>query len=124
MNEHQPGTPAGDLQAAFAADDADGVRTILHRHPELKALAEQPIGPFDSPAIVNVRSREMLDVLLDAGVNIDARSQWWAGGFGLLDGAEPALATYAIERGATVDVHAAARLGMLDRLRELVSGDP
>ena len=113
-----------EMKTAFAADDADRVRAILHRHPQLKALINQPVGPFDSPAIVNVCSREMLDVLLDAGADINARSRWWAGGFGLLDSAEPELAAYAIERGAIVDAHAAARLGMLDRLRELVSKDP
>ena len=113
-----------EVKAAFAANDADRVRAILNRHPQLKALINQPVGPFDSPAIVNVCSREMLDVLLDAGADINARSRWWAGGFGLLDSAEPELAAYAIERGAIVDAHAAARLGMLDRLRELVSKDP
>ena len=66
----------------------------------------------------------MLDVLLDAGADLNAKSRWWAGGFGLLDWAAPELATYAIERGAVVDVHAAARLGMMDRLRELITGDP
>ena len=124
MNGHEPGTPVDDLKAALAADDADSVRAILTRHSQLEAQIDQPIGPFDTPAIVNVRSRAMLDVLLDAGANIDARSRWWAGGFGLLDLADPALAAYAIERGATVDAHAAARLAMLDRLRELVSADP
>jgi ankyrin repeat protein len=113
-----------EVKTAFAANDADRVRTILNRHPQLKALINQPVGPFDSPAIVNLCSREMLDVLLDAGADINARSRWWAGGFGLLDSAEPELAAYAIERGAIVDAHAAARLGMLDRLRELVSKDP
>jgi len=32
--------------------------------------------PFDSPAIVGARSREMVDVLLDAGADINARSRW------------------------------------------------
>jgi ankyrin repeat protein len=66
----------------------------------------------------------MLDVLLEAGADINAKSRWWAGGFGLLHGAEPDLAQYAIERGATVDVHAAARLGMIEKLRELIAADP
>jgi len=66
----------------------------------------------------------MLDVLLEAGADINARSTWWAGGFGLLDGVGPALASYAISRGAIVDVHAAARLGMLDTLRNLISNNP
>lgn len=66
----------------------------------------------------------MLDVLLEAGADLNARSRWWAGGFGLLHHAEPDLAAYAIQRGATVDVHAAARLGMRERLRELIAADP
>ncbi len=66
----------------------------------------------------------MMDVLLAAGADINAKSQWWAGGFGFLHIADSELAEYAIERGAVVDVHAAARLGRLDRLRELVEADP
>jgi hypothetical protein len=66
----------------------------------------------------------MLDMLLDAGADLNVKSKWWAGGFGLLHQASPELAAYAIERGAMVDVHAAARLGMLDRLRALVDADP
>ncbi len=119
-------SPASLLEragAAFAADDAAEIRAMLERHPELRGLINEPIGPFDSPAMINVRSRAMLDVLLDAGADINARSRWWAGGFGLLDCARPELAAYAIERGAFVDAHAAARLGMIDRLRELVQHD-
>jgi hypothetical protein len=74
--------------------------------------------------ITHARTREMLDVLLEAGADINARSRWWAGGFGLLHQAEPELAAYAIQRGALVDVHAAARLGLFDRLRQLISTDP
>jgi hypothetical protein len=110
-----------EIKTAFAADDADRVRAILEHHPQLRTLISEPVGPFDSPAIVNVCSTKMLDVLLDAGADINARSRWWAGGFGLLDSASPDLATYAIERGAMVDGHAAARLGMIDRLRELIA---
>src|SRR2546427_9819567 len=66
----------------------------------------------------------MLEVLLAAGADINAKSRWWAGGFGLLHGASPELAAYAIERGALIDVHAAARLGRLERLQELIAEEP
>jgi hypothetical protein len=66
----------------------------------------------------------MVDVVLAAGANINARTRWWAGGFGVLDGADPALASYLIQRGAIVDAHAAARLGMLEELKRLVSNEP
>ncbi|MBK8267050.1 MAG: ankyrin repeat domain-containing protein [Planctomycetes bacterium] len=108
----------------FCNDDAAGIREALTKFPALKSLINEPTGDFNSPPIVNVRSREMLDVLLDAGADINAKSRWWAGGFGLLHSAPPDLAAYAIERGATVDIHAAARLGLFDKLRELISADP
>lgn len=118
------GDPMALLRQAFAEDDATLFRQLLERHPALKARIDEPVEAFNSPVITQVRSREMLDVLLDAGANVDVRSKWWAGGFGLLDTAEPDLAHYAIERGAKVDAPAAARLGMLEKLRELLAADP
>jgi ankyrin repeat protein len=112
------------LKRAFQDDDPRLFREALSRHPELKAIIDDPLGPFDSPLINSVRSRGMLDALLEAGADINAKSRWWAGGFCLLDCANDELAAYAIERGAVVDVHAAARLGLMDRLRELVAKNP
>jgi ankyrin repeat protein len=109
---------------AIRSDDAQSARRLLESHPVLRAQIDEPLGPFDSPLITNVRSKEILDVLLAFGANLNAKSRWWAGGFGLLHAASTELAAYAIERGAIVDVHAAARLGLLDRLRELVEADP
>src|SRR6266404_6396490 len=112
------------LKKAFGEHDAAQFRRLLDRHPELKAKINEPVAAFDAPLITRVRSPDMLDVLLDAGADINAKSRWWAGGFGLLHGADPELAAYAIGRGAVVDVHAAARLGLMARLRELISADP
>src|SRR6185369_15045476 len=109
---------------ALQIDDVAGFRQLLDQFPELRAGINKPVSHFDSPLILWVRSEAMLDALLDAGADIDARSKWWAGGFGVLDQAEPAVAAGAIKRGATVTVHAAARLGMIDRLKELIASDP
>ena len=112
------------LEKAFTEQDAVLFRRLLEQRPELRAKINEPIAAFDAPLITRVRTREMLDVLLEAGADINAKSRWWAGGFGLLHGAGPDLAAYAIVRGAVVDAHAAARLGMIGTLRELVSADP
>lgn len=112
------------LHQIILADDQSQARQWLAAHPELHAHINDPVAPFDSPLIIWVRSNAMLDLLCAAGADLNARSRWWAGGFGLLDQASPAVAGYAIERGATVDVHAAARLGRLEALRELVAADP
>src|SRR4051812_10060010 len=113
-----------EIKSALRQDDARHVAELLEQHPELKGQINAPLAPFDAPVITCARSREMLDVLLDAGADINAKSRWWAGGFGLLHSAEPHLAKYAIERGAVVDVHAAAHIGMLKKLRELISANP
>ena len=62
--------------------------------------------------------------LLAVGAEINARNDWWAGGFGLLDTAPPELAHYVIERGAIVTAHASARLGLLEQLKQLIAADP
>jgi hypothetical protein len=111
-------------KAAFHNQDADQLRQLLRLHPELKSLVREPVFAFDSPAVLHAKTREMLDVLLEAGADINARSRWWAGGFGVLDNAAPDLAAYAISRGARVDANAAAHVGMLDKLRELLDADP
>jgi hypothetical protein len=116
--------PHEQIRSAFADDDAPRLQALLAQFPEFKKHLNEPVGPFKLTAIHQARSRAMLDALLEAGADINAKSQWWAGGFGLLHTAPPELAAYAIERGAIVDVHAAARLGKLDTLRELLARDP
>jgi hypothetical protein len=121
--------PAEKLSSAVRAGDAGAVEAVLEAHPELKATLDEPMvgAAFDQPALViavGSQDRATIDVLLRAGANINARSKWWAGGFGVLDGADPALVPFLLERGATVDAHAAARLGMRDVLERLLAERP
>lgn len=120
--------PVQMLTAAIKANSASLVRDVLSRHSILKSRINDPLPglDFDAPALiaaVNKGNREMVDVLLDAGANINERTRWWAGGFGVLDSASAELSEYLIGRGATVDIHAAARLGRIGRLRELLAVD-
>jgi ankyrin repeat protein len=66
----------------------------------------------------------VVDALLDAGADINVRSRWWAGGFGVLDAADPVLVPHLIERGAAVDANAAAKLGMVEALDRLLTERP
>jgi ankyrin repeat protein len=116
------------LRNAVCANSALQVREVLERHPELKSHLDDPLPgyAFGGTALVAAVHRgncDMVDVLLRAGADINARSHWWAGSFGVLDH-DGELAPFLIERGARVDVHAAARMGMLERLDELVSASP
>ena len=117
------------LTAAVKANSASLLRQVLGRHPSLRSRINEPLPKygFEAPALiaaVNHKNREMIDVLLDAGANINERSRWWAGSFGVLDSADIELAPYLISRGAKLDIHAAARLGMIDEVREMLAANP
>src|SRR5262245_14126130 len=116
------------LDRAVCANDAARVRAALEQYPALKSHLDAPLpsGAFGATpllAAVHRGNRDMVDVLLRAGADVNTRSHWWAGSFGVLDD-DHGLAPFLIERGAIVDAHAAARLGMLDRLDALVSANP
>src|SRR5436190_73442 len=99
-------TPAQEaLLAALQKDDAPAVRDAIERFPELKDTIDEPLPglSFDfTPllAAIGRGNREAIDVILRAGADIDVKSGWWAGGFGALDTAAPALVPFLLERGA------------------------
>lgn len=106
--------------------DTTRVRELLEATPALTERINDPVIGFDSPAVVIAAGcgTEMVDILLEHGADVNAKSAWWAGAFGALHGASHEMATYLIKRGATVDVHAAAEQGMIDVLRQLIGADP
>ena len=121
--------PAEQLSAAVRASDANKVSRVLREHPELKAQLNEPMANYGAGmqallAAVQRTDRKTIDVLLQAGADINVRSRSWAGGRGVLDECLPELAEFLMQRGAIVGVHSAARLGMLERLKEIVDADP
>ena len=117
------------LADSVRANDIGRATDVLAANPELKSELNGPApgGDFGSTILlpaVHHQNREMIDLLISHGADINQRSHWWAGSFGLLDFCEPDFAPFLIERGATVDAHAAARLGMLEKLESIVSASP
>jgi len=122
-------SPAEMLKAAVSDSDAARVREVLERHPELRARIDDPLPDYGFGAnalfaAVQRSDRPTIDVLLRAGADIRKRTEWWAGGFGVLDDCDPGLVDFLVERGAVVDAHAASRLARMARLRELVGENP
>lgn len=106
--------------------DSEALDRAFTEFPVLRHHVNDPLFAFDSPALreaVNRKDRRMIDVLLDAGADINTRSAWKAGGFGVLDLVDPELGEYLISRGATVTIHAAANLGKTDVLTRLLRED-
>ena len=113
------------FKRAVLEGDVVVLRSLFADHDELRRVIDAPLFPFDSPAVVQAnKHRPVLEVLLDYGADVNRRSEWWAGSFGVLDGCDPETAEFLISRGAVVDAHAAAGLGKMDRLQQLMEEDP
>ena len=122
-------SPAEALKVAVCDSDAHRVRELLESYPELRARIDDPLPSYGFGqqalfAAVQRTDRATIDVLLHAGADIQKRTEWWAGGFGVLDDCDPGLVSFLIERGAVMDAHSASRLGMMPTLTELVAADP
>jgi ankyrin repeat protein len=119
-------TPIERFDAAVRAGQAEQVHELLAGHTEVRARINEPRFDFDSSAIhQGKKNLPLVDVLLRHGADINARSAWWAGGFGILEsGLTLDEARSLIGRGARVTPWAAAGLGLLDELKELVRAEP
>ncbi|MBV9266323.1 MAG: ankyrin repeat domain-containing protein, partial [Acidobacteriaceae bacterium] len=121
-------SPAEALKAAVCDTDAARVREVLEGHPELRENIDDPLpgygfGQHALFAAVQRSDRETIDVLLRAGADIRKKTEWWAGGFGVLDDCDPGMANFLRARGALLDAHSASRLGMMPELRQFVVSD-
>ena len=122
--------PEAALEAfklAVNTRDSARLKTLLRTNPTLVAQIDAPLFSFDSPAVLQAahhKDRKTLEVLLEHGASINARSQWWAGGFGVLPHDDLEFAEYLVERGAVIDVWAAAGMNRLELLQEMLQGNP
>ncbi len=104
---------------------ANELDSLLKSDSDLREQIDTHWFSFDSPAILSAKDSEaVVKILLKHGSNINARSSWWAGSFGILDGTSPEMAQFLIERGAKLDLHSAAELGKLELVQEFLERDP
>ncbi|HEY3746409.1 MAG TPA: ankyrin repeat domain-containing protein, partial [Gemmatimonadaceae bacterium] len=129
------GAAAERLIAAGAIPDACAAAHL--DRPELLArmIADDPSrvherGGDGQTPLHFARSREVVDLLLAAGADIDARdvdhrstaAEWMLDhkrGAGRFD-----LARYLVDRGASTDIFLAAALGLSDRVRAMLRANP
>lgn len=119
-------TSVEQFRSALRAGDADGVRALLEEHADLREAVNAPLGAFGGRPVTMARKNlPLMDVLLEYGADLNLKSEWWAGPFGILESdITPEEAAPLIARGAVVDIFAAAHLGMAERVRELVDANP
>jgi ankyrin repeat protein len=128
------GAAADRLIAAGAIPDACAAAHLDRPDLLARMIAEDPArvherGGDGQTPLHFAQSRAVIDLLLDAGADINARdvdhrstaAEW------MLDGKRGAgrfdLARYLVERGASVDIFLAAALGLSDKARAMLQGD-
>ena len=115
-----------DACAAAHLDDAELLARLIADDP---ARVHERGGDGKTP-LHFAESREVVDLLLSLGADIDARdvdhrstpAQWMLDhkrGAGRYD-----LARYLVERGASADIFLVAALGLSDRAREMLQANP
>ncbi len=113
------------FKKAIASGNIPEVRRLLETSSEVRANVNAPLFGFGQRPVSRATGNlAMVDVLLEFDADLNQKSEWWAGGWGILETAKPELAEELIRRGAVVDIFAAAHLSKLERMRELLDGDP
>lgn len=119
---------AGAIVDACAAANLDRADLLAKIIADDSARVHERGGDGQTP-LHFARSRKVVDVLLDAGADIDARdvdhrataAEW------MLDRRPGAgrfeLAAYLVERGATADIFLAAALGLTDKVKAMVGSN-
>lgn len=114
-----------EFLAAVEGNDLAAAARCLAEDPSLVHLYNHDqFGARPLTVAVYRGYRDMADLLLDHGADIDGKSDWWAGGFGALPCDDEELAEHLVERGATVDAYIAAGMGWVDRLRAILGAEP
>lgn len=116
-----------DIEAfadAVSHGDVSTVRRLLGL-PHVRERVNAPMFSFGRRAAhVAATQTPLLEVLIDAGADLNLKSEWENGPYTVLDQATEHTARFLLSRGATLTPNVAARLGWIDELRQMLAADP
>jgi len=109
---------------AVSHGDVAGVRRLLEM-PHVRNQVNAPMFAFGQRAThIAAKRVPMLEALIDAGADLNLKSEWENGPYTVLDNTTEETARFLLARGVKLTPNAAARLGWIDELRELLAVDP
>jgi ankyrin repeat protein len=117
-----------DLKAFRDAVQGGDVRRTqqLLASTHVRSRINDPMFDFGQRAahIAATKNVALLTALIDAGADVNKKSDWEKGPFTVLDRADEHTARFLLSRGAVLTPNVAARLGWFDELQRLVDADP
>jgi ankyrin repeat protein len=109
--------------AVQAGDVGRTQRLLASAH--VRKRINDPMFVFGQRAThIAAKNAALLTALIDAGADVNKKSDWEKGPFTVLDRADEHTARFLLERGAALTANVAARLGWFDELQRLVDADP
>jgi ankyrin repeat protein len=117
---------ARDVKAFRDAVQGGDVRRTqqLLASAHVRKRINDPMFVFGQRAAhIAAKNEALLTTLIDAGADVNGKSDWEKGPFTVLDRADEDTARFLMVRGAELTPNVAARLGWFDELQRLVDGD-
>jgi ankyrin repeat protein len=112
------------FREAVSQGDVAAVTRLLEL-PHVREQIDAPVFAFGQRAAhIAAKRAPMLEALIAAGANLNLKSEWENGPYTVLDNATEETARLLLARGVALTPNAAARLGWIDELRDLLAADP
>ncbi len=108
---------------AVRQGDVERTQRLLSRE-HVRERINDPMFDFGGRATHTAAKNErLLTTLIEAGADVNLKSDWENGPYTVLDHATEGTARFLLTRGATLTPNVAARLGWFDELRSMVDAD-
>lgn len=118
-------SPFEQLAAAVRSGDIEHVRALFERYPELNQQVNDSDGTFGASLVFHARTQlPLLDLLIEHGADVNRKSDWAPGGFGLAEDQPVEVVLPLLERGVSEDIWVAVRIEHFARVRQLLDADP
>ena len=105
-------------------EDTTRLREFFTTHKEAVEFLDLPLFSFGAPAVVYARDNlPLVDVLMEFGADINARSDWEPGSYGVLNETKANVVDALVERGAEWDIHAAVEHNRTDLVQKFLNDE-
>ena len=101
----------------------DQVASFIRRHKPSSAVINSPIFEWGAPPLAMCGNVETAQLLIDHGALPTKVGQWWKPGFGARNVVTD-VGRFLVESGAGLSPHAAAGIGLVAELAEMIEADP